>query len=331
MHQNKIEAQKVINKLKKAKLLGRGGADFPTHQKWQMFLQTQADKKYIVANGSEGEPNVYKDEYILKNYAAELVDALKIALDIFDKSEAIIFLRRDYFKKYKKKLEKLIGDAKITVWRERGGYLSGEETVLCEEIEGNFPAAPRFKPPFPGHKGIFGQPTLINNIETFYFVSKILKGDYKNTRLYSISGKVKNKGVFELPVGMNIKDILKKTDNQPWFKYFVQVGGGASGEVLLSSETNQLVKGSGAIIVYDKEQTDPWGLMRNWLAFFMKENCDKCTPCREGTYRILQMVRDRKFDDKLLDDLLFSLENTSYCALGKSIPLPFRSAIKKIL
>lgn len=325
------QKQNIIAQLKKADLKGRGGADFPTHLKWQMVLDAKGDKKYIVANGSEGEPNVLKDGWILKNHPELLVEGVKIALETIKGSEAFIFLRKDYFKKYKRKLEKLIGKAPITVFREHGGYLSGEETVLCEEIEKELPPRPRHKPPFPGQAGIGGLPTLINNVETFYEVAKIAQGNYQYTRLYSITGKVAHRGVFELPLDWSIKKILQETQNLPEFNYFVQVGGGASGDVLLSSEINRPVGGSGAIVVYDKEQTDPWVLMRSWIDFFMKENCDKCTPCREGSYRIMQMVKDRQFDKKKIEDLFFVLENTSFCALGKSIPLPFRSAIKKLL
>jgi len=326
-----MKNKNIIEQLKLANLRGRGGADFPTHLKWQMMAEAKEGKKYIVANGSEGEPNVLKDGYILKNHPEELVAGIKIALETFKGSEAFIFLRRDYYKKYKKKLEKLIGDLPITVFREHGGYLSGEETVLCEEIEHNLPARPRTKPPFPGQAGVNGLPTLINNIETFYYVAKIAKSQYKKTRLYSITGKAPYRGVFELPINWSIKQILTATKNLPEFDYFVQVGGGASGDVLLSSEIDKPVPGSGAIVIYDREQTDPWVLMRTWIDFFMQQNCDKCTPCREGTYRILEMVRERQFDNKVLDDLFFVLENTSYCALGKSVPLPFRSAIKKLL
>lgn len=326
-----MKNKNIIAKLKIADLRGRGGADFPTYLKWEMMASTKAKNKYIVANGSEGEPNVLKDGYILKNHPELLVEGIKIALETFKGSEAFIFLRRDYFKKYKKQLDKLVGDLPITVFREHGGYLSGEETVLCEEIEKNLPARPRTKPPFPGQAGIYGLPTLINNIETFYYIAKIARDDYQQTRLYSVTGKVAHKGVFELPLAWSIKKILEATKNSPDFDYFVQVGGGASGDILLPAETTQKVSGSGAIVVYDKEQTDPWVLMRTWIDFFMRENCDKCTPCREGTYRLLEMIRDRQFDKKILDDLFFVLENTSFCALGKSIPLPFRSAIKKLL
>lgn len=325
-----MKKQNIIAKLKAADLRGRGGADFPTHLKWQMFADAQADKKYIVANGSEGEPNVLKDGYIVQKHPQQLIDGLKVALETFPGSEAFLYLRHDYYKKYKDKLKKMIGDLPITVFKEKGGYLSGEETVVCQEIEKKI-ARPRSKPPYPGQAGIDGKPTLINNIETFYYVAEIASGKYKRSRLYSITGKVKHKGVFELPVDMSIKDILKHSKNTPKFEYFVQVGGGASGEILLDKECNQNVTGSGAIVVYDKYHTDPWVLMREWIDFFMKENCDKCTPCREGTYRIMEMVKKREFDEEILEDLFFVLEETSFCALGKSVPLPFRTAIKKLL
>jgi len=322
--------KKIIAKLKTAELLGRGGANFPTHLKWQMVLSAPAKKKYIVANGSEGEPNTSKDGFILANYPAKLIAGIKIALDTFENSEAYIYLRKDYYKKYKLKLEKLIGRLPITVFKEAGGYLSGEETTLCQEIEGQI-HRPRIKPPFPSQAGIFGLPTLINNIETFYCIAQIDRNQYKKTRFYTISGQAKHPGVFELPLGLTIKQVLEKTNNWPSFNFFLQVGGGASGEIFLPSELDKPVEGSGSIVIYNKDKTDPWVLMRQWIDFFMDQNCDKCTPCREGTYRLLQMIKDRQFDEKALDDLLFVLEHTSFCALGKMVVMPFRSAVDKLL
>jgi len=117
----------------------------------------------------------------------------------------------------------------------------------------------------------------------------------------------------------------------PEEEFFVQVGGGATGEIRLSSELDQPVTGASAIIVYDKKKTDPFELMRKWADFFLDENCDKCVPCREGVYRISEMVKKGKLDRKFLDDLFFVLENTSFCALGKSVATPFRSLINKVL
>ncbi|MBT4849810.1 hypothetical protein HON36_03075 [Candidatus Parcubacteria bacterium] len=325
-----MKNKNIIQKLKKAELKGRGGANFPTYLKWQMVKDQKATKKYIVANGSEGEPDTNKDGWIVKNHPELLIEGLKLALKAIDHSEAIIYLRKDYFKKYQSKLQKLIGKLPITIFKERGGYLSGEETTVCQEIENKI-ARPRIKPPFPGQAGVYGFPTLINNIETFYYAAKIADDDYEKTRLITILGKVKNKGVFELPINWPIDRILENTRNIPDFDFFVQMGGGASGEVLLQNELHHQVIGSGSIVIYDKNNTDPYAFMRRIMEFFMEENCDKCTPCREGTYRLMQMIRDRSIDKKVLDDLLFVLENTSFCALGKMVVPPMRSAVKKLI
>lgn len=319
----------IIAKLKEADLRGRGGANFPTYLKWQTVLDAKGDRVYIVANGSEGEPLTDKDGYLVAKQADQIIGGLKIALQTFKNSQAIIYLRKDYYKKYKKKLLKLIGDLPITIFKEKGGYLSGEETTLCQEIENKI-RRPRIKPPFPGQAGVCGFPTLINNIETFYYVAQIAQGKYKKTRFYTIVGQAKHKGVFELPLNWSIKNILQTTDNLPDFDYFLQVGGGASGEILLPSEISKSVSGSGSIVIYDRVKTDPWTLMLSWINFFMAQNCDKCTPCREGIYRLREMIRDQKIDKKILDDLLFVLENTSFCAFGKMVVVPFRSALDKL-
>jgi len=320
----------IIAKLEKAKLLGRGGAAFPTHLKWQMVKEQKSSQKYIVANGSEGEPATDKDGFIVEHYPETLIAGIKIALKTIDHSSAIIYLRKDYFKKYKTKLEKLIGDLPIKVIMEKGGYLSGEETMVCQEIENSI-LRPRHKPPFPGQAGIHGFPTLINNIETFYYVAKIAEDKYNNEKMYSISGAVKNPGVYELASTLSINEVLKQTNNYPDFDFFTQVGGGASGEIFLKEELDKEAHGSASIVVYDKKQTDPYTLMAQWLKFFMAENCDKCTPCREGTYRLAQMVKDKHIDKAVFDDLLFVLENTSFCALGKMIVTPMKSLSEKIL
>lgn len=326
----KNKNKNIIQKLKVADLRGRGGANFPTYLKWQAVVVNPSDKVYIVANGSEGEPQTDKDGYIVAKHSEQLIEGLKIALQTFKNSEAIIYLRKDYFKKYKRKLQKLIGGLPIKVFKEKGGYLSGEETTLCQEIENKI-RRPRLKPPFPGQAGVFAKPTLINNIETFYYVAQIANGKYHRDRFYNITGKAKHKGVFELPLNWSIGKILEETNNIPQFDYFLQVGGGASGEILLADEIDKQVSGSGSIVIYDKAKTDPWTLMLGWINFFMKENCDKCTPCREGTYRLREMIRNHEIDKKVLNDLLFVLENTSFCALGKMVVTPFRSAVDKLL
>lgn len=320
----------IITKIKDANLLGRGGAGFPTWQKWEMVKNFKASQKYIVANGSEGEPGTFKDSYILEHFAADLVAGLKLALEAIDHSSAFIYLNKKYYKKYKNKLEKLIGGLPIEVVEEQGGYLSGEETMVCQEIEKGL-LRPRQKPPFPGQAGIFGQPTLINNIETFYYVAKVASDEYKQTRFYSISGDTKNPGVFELPVSWDINKVLLETKNWPQVDFFVQAGGGASGEILLPAELHQVTPGGGVLVVHDRSKTDLYKLLIKWTDFFIAENCDKCTPCREGIYRLREMFQAKHIDRATLDELIFILENTSFCPLGKMAALPVKSLVSKLL
>ena len=320
----------IVSKLKENKLYGRGGAAFPTGLKWQMVKSAKAKKKYIICNASEGEPNVFKDGFILENYPEEVIKGIEIALETIDNSSAYIYLRKDYYKEFKKTLEKLIGNLPIKLFKKTGGYLAGEETSVFETIEGKRPE-PRIRPPFPPQAGLFGCPTLINNTETFYQVAKIAKNQYKKTRFYSISGQVKNKGIYQLSESWSIEKILKETKNWPDFSFFIQSGGGASGEILLSDELNQPVKGLGAIIIFDRKKTNHFSLMKKWVDFFLQANCDKCVPCREGVYRIAEMLEKDKIDKKTLEDIFFVLEETSFCALGRGVVVPLRSLIEKIL
>lgn len=320
----------LILKLQEANLLGRGGAAFPTYKKWQAVLDAPGAKKYIVANGSEGELNVHKDFFILKNHKEELVDGIKQALSCLSADQAFIYLNKKYYPRFKKPLEKIIASAPIKVFEEKGGYLSGEETVVCQEIENKI-ARPRLRPPYPFQRGINNCPTLINNVETFYYVSKIAHNDYDHSRFYTISGDVKKPGVYQLPLDLSIKQVLEQINNYPQFDFFVQAGGGSSGEIFLPNELEREVGGSGAIIVYNRQKTDPYLLLYRWAKFFMEANCDKCTPCREGVYRLAEMVHKRMIDQAVLNELFFVMENTSFCALGKSVPGPFRSLIYKII
>jgi len=325
-----MNEKNIIRKIKKYNLLGRSGSGFPTGLKWDMVKKAKGERKYIICNGSEGEPNVFKDGFILENYPEEVVQGIKIALKTIDNSVAYIYLRKDYYQKFKKTLEKLIKNSPITLFKKTGGYLAGEETSICEAIEGKRPE-PRIKPPFPSQSGLFGCPTLINNLETFYCVSQIAKNKYNQTRFYSISGDVKNKGAYKLPENLPIEQVLKETKNWPNFDFFIQVGGGASGEILLSNELKRQVTGQGAIIVFNRRKTNPFPLMKQWTDFFLAENCDKCLPCREGIYRLAKMIEKKKVDRKLLEDMTFVLKETSFCGLGKISAVPFNSLVDKLL
>ncbi|MDD3191014.1 MAG: NADH-ubiquinone oxidoreductase-F iron-sulfur binding region domain-containing protein [Candidatus Pacebacteria bacterium] len=320
----------MIAKIKEAGLTGRGGAGFPTGVKWEMVKSQKADKKYIICNGSEGEPGVFKDKYLLEKYPEVVVEGIKIALETVDHSLAYIYLNKEYYKQFSKKLEKLCDGLPIVIFEKKWGYLGGEETAVCEVIEGKRPIV-RKKPPFPGESGLWGFPTLVNNVETFYHVGRIKEGNFKNTKFFCVSGDVKKECVWEFPAEYTIRQVLEETGNFPEFDFFVQAGGGASGEILLPSELDQEICGASSIIIFNKEKTDPYELMRKWAEFFLEENCDKCVPCREGVYRISEMVKTEKLDREFLNELFFVLENTSFCSLGRGVAVPFRSLINKVL
>lgn len=319
----------IIQKIKDAGLTGRGGAGFPTGDKWEAVKNANGDKKYVIVNASEGEPGVMKDGFILENYPEEMINGIKVALETFPNSEAYIYLRKDYYDKFKANLVELTKNLPITLTREPGGYLCGEESTLIESIEGHR-FEPRMKPPFPTEAGLYGCPTLINNLETFYWVSKISKDEYHGNRFYSLSGDILNPGVFEFSTNWSIEQILKETKNFPEVPFFVQVGGGASGIVRTEEELGEKVGGAGSIIIYDKEKTDPKVLMKKWIDFYFNENCGKCVPCREGVYRIKEMLDADDTDMEKLKDVVFALKETSFCPLGKGVSIPFESFLEKV-
>lgn len=319
----------IIAKLKESKLLGRSGSGFPTGLKWEMVKNEKAAKKYIVCNAASGEPKVMKDEYLLENHPEEIIEGIKIALKTIDNSAAYIYLRKDFYAKFKDNLTKLTSGLNITLIKKPGGYLAGEETCVCEAIEGKVPE-PRIKPPFPTQVGLWGCPTLINNAETFYWVSQIAKGQYRNTRFYTIAGKAKKGGVFELPADWPIEKVLKETGNWPEFDFFVQVGGGASGEILLPEDLQKPAGGPGAVIIYEKKKSQCSKLMKEWAQFFLEQNCDKCTPCREGIFRINEMLKKGKIEEKTLNDIINNLKEASFCGLGKIAGIPFSGLANKV-
>ena len=320
----------IIEKLKEAGLKGRGGAGFPTSTKWELVKKAKGNNKYVICNASEGEPNVFKDKHIIEKYSEDIVNGIEIAMRAIGANKAYIYLNKDYYKEFKNKLEEVIGERNIVLFEKKARYIGGEETSAVESIEGKR-AEPRKRPPFLTDYGLFGCPTLMNNVETFYHVSKIAKGEYNKTRFYSVNGDVNNSGVFEFPEDMTIFQVLKKTENYPSFDFFVQVGGGASGEIMLPEELNRPVTGAGSITVFNRKKTDVFVLMKKWAEFFHVGNCDKCVPCREGAFRIYEMVKSGKLDYELLDSLFLSLRESSFCALGRGIPTPFQSLIEKVI
>lgn len=326
----------IIVKLKKSKLTGRSGSGFPVWKKWQAVKQANSDSKYVICNAGEGEPEVTKDGYILKKYPKEVIEAIKLAMKTVGAQTAYIYINKIYYQKFKKNLTRIIANSPIEFFEKPEGYLTGEETCLLEAIEGKQPPQPRVKPPFPTTNGLWGKPTLINNVETFYQVNQIAHNKYKHNQFFCISGDVKNKGVFELPENISIKNILEITNNWPKFNFFVQAGGGACGAILLPKELNQKVQGIASIIVFNKKTISPLSLMRRWTKFFLQNNCDKCAPCREGIYRIDEILNKTKEtisakDKETLKDIFIVMEKTSLCVLGRMAVAPFTTALEKLL
>ena len=324
---------RIIQQIKKSNLLGRGGANFPTGLKWEVVKKAKSDKKYIIANASEGEPGVFKDQYLLENFPEEVVSGIKIAMDTIDHSQAFLYLRKDLYDKLGGKLRKVIKKSRVDIKlvKEPGGYLCGEETTLIESMEGER-FEPRMKPPYPPQKGLYGKPTLVNNIETFYYVSKIIKNEYQNTRFYCVSGMVKKK-IYELPISWSVKKILAHADPdllKSNKNFFVQVGGGACGKIRAGKDLNKPVCGVGSIIDYPAK-TDAVKLMKKWINFYAKQNCGKCVPCREGIYRIREILSQPKIskaDWALMKEILQVMSQTSFCGLGLSMPTGFLSLMR---
>lgn len=319
-----------ISKLRNSGLTGRGGAGYPTWKKWEAVRSAHAEKKYIVCNASEGEPGVHKDEYLLLHEPETVLQGIECALDAIPGSTAFLYVKREYRERVEPVFARLIGEKPITIVAESGGYVAGEETAVCEVIEGKR-AEPRLKPPLPADEGVYGFPTLVQNVETLYYVARIMQGAYAQTRWYTVSGDVRTSGVWELPLDWSVRNVLRETGNYPSFDFFVQHGGGACGEILLPSELGVPVSGSGAIVVYDRKHADAMALMRQWVDFFHTHSCGRCVPCREGLSRLSEMLHRGELDAVAMEEILFALEKTSRCGLGRSVSVPLRSFMSKIM
>lgn len=322
----------IITKIEKANLIGRGGGCFPTAKKWKMVKDAKAGRKFVVCNASEGEPGIKKDGYLLEEYPEQVIAGMVLAMEYLGAERAYIFLNHKYYKKNASKLKTIIGDKKINIFMKpvSSGYVCGEETTLLNVIEGER-EIPRLRPPFPTTDGLWGYPTLINNVETFYNVSLVNEDKFKNERLYTINGDCLHTGVYSFADNLTIDAILRKTNNYPGFDFFVQAGGDGSGEILNSKQLKKPVSGAGSITIYSIIKHKPIDLIKRWLGFFMDESCGNCTPCREGTLRLYETVSSANPDWGLVSDLLANLDETAFCGLGCAVSNPIRSYINNVL
>ena len=353
--------EEVIAEVDTSKLRGRGGAGFSTAQKWNFVLQAKSEQKYVICNADEGEPGTNKDRIILSNDPHSVFEGMAIAAWAVGANQAFLYLRFEYpyiFPILEEALENarkagclgknIFGtdfNFDITVVSGGGAYVCGEETALIESIEGKR-GEPRFKPPYPGISGLHGKPTVVNNVETLANIPVIISKGGKwfsqigtptctGTKVFTLCGNIAEKGVFEYPMGTNLRDIFEThggvKDNKDLRGFML---GGQSGNLINASQIDlamdidscqqaESVLGTGTIMVID-DYTEILDIVENIMEFFIEESCGKCTPCREGNIRIYEIIRRinggaGKMDDLiLLEELAETMNIASLCGLGQN-------------
>ena len=328
----------ILRKIEEANLVGRGGAAFPAHLKWKRIKKLEDTKKYVVCNASEGEIGVAKDIHILRNWPEKVIKGMLLAMDFLETKEAFINFNKNYYQEVKDKIDPLIDDSRkkaylITIFQEEPSYIGGESGALLNAIEGK-KTQPRPKDPSPSLTGIHGNPVLLHNVETLYNIALVEEGKFNHTRFSTVLG-VKEPGVYEFRDDITVAEALRQTNNYPDFDFFVQVGGGASGLVMTKeqAETASLT-GCGSIEVYPAD-TKPYDLLKKWFDFYKEESCGHCTPCREGSWQLWKAFENLEDHDKIpwpmIARISRDMEETSFCGLGKSLPVPVESYMKNIL
>ena len=362
----------VIDTIIKSGLRGRGGGGFPTGMKWKFTAANRGGKSYVVCNGDEGDPGAFMDRSVMEGDPHKLLEGIAIAAYAVGADEAYIYVRAEYplaIKRLRKAIaqaeerhflgENIMGSGfnlTIHIKEGAGAFVCGEETALIASIEGER-GMPRPKPPFPANKGLFGRPTLINNVETLANVPVIiLKGaDWfnsmgtetsKGTKTFALTGEVNNTGLIEVPMGTTLREIVFDIGGGirggKKFKA-VQIGGPSGGclteeHLDIPMDYDNLIKagamvGSGGLVVM-AEDTCIVEVARFFMNFTQNESCGKCVPCREGTknmLKILQKIVAGKATMKdldLLEEIAHTIKDGSLCGLGKTAPNPVLSTLK---
>jgi NADH-quinone oxidoreductase subunit F len=365
----KMKPLEVIKELKKSNLKGRGGAGFPVGDKWETVLNHKEKQKYFICNLDESEPGNFKDKTLAEKNPHQIIEGIIIGSYTVGASQAFIYLNGT-FKEAGQELERAIEDCyrenllgenilgskfnlNLEIFYGAGAYICGEESALINSIEGKR-GEPRKKPPYPCDFGLFGQPTVVNNAETLANVAwiienggekfaKIGRPDSPGTKLFSIDGAVEKPGLYEVPMNNSVEQLiqlaggLKKGMNLQ----FVQIGG-SSGRIVPKNRLNEMPSysreteipvGSGAILVFS-ELDDIKKVLLSWINFFQRESCGKCVPCREGTFRlkqILERLDNGNFTDEDRQDLIkliWVLDNTTFCPLGKFSVVALKDVVR---
>ncbi len=329
----------ILRKIEEAKIVGRGGANFPAHLKWKRVAGVKNKQKYVVCNASEGEIGVQKDLYILENHLEDVFHGMVIAMNFLKTKDAYINLNQNYYDKIKDSLIQICKyyserGYNINIFVEEPSYIGGERSALMEAIEGKR-TQPRLKPPSPSIVGLFKKPTLVHNVETLYDVCLVATNRFVGNRFYTICGEVENPGVYNLPAHYTVEQVLLRTNNYPKFKFIAQIGGSASGPVITQKQANkQVAPGCGSIDVI-RASTSSRKLLKRWFKFYAKESCGKCTPCREGTYQLYKMIKSLPNNQKIpwmdIMDIAETMKMTSVCGLGKALIIPLESYLQNIV
>lgn len=367
--------QDVQNAVKASNLRGRGGAGFPTGAKWSFVpMGPEARRpKYFVVNADEMEPGTFKDRLLLEGNPHQLIEGVIASAYAIEAEQAIVFVRWAY-KLATRRLNQAIADAyengylgknilgsgyslDVRLHGSAGRYICGEETALLNALEGRR-ATPRSKPPFPQVCGLFGKPTIVNNVETVSNIPHIVKNGpdwYKGlsksadtgTKLYGASGRVRKPGIWELPMGVTVRELLEEHAGgmQEGYQFRGVIPGGASTDFLVSEhldvkmDFDSVMKagsrlGTGTMIVLD-DKTCPVGFVHNLIKFFARESCGWCTPCREGLPWIRNMLEAIERGEGVPDDLEILQEHTwllqlghTFCALAPGAVMPLDGALK---
>jgi NADP-reducing hydrogenase subunit HndC len=372
----KINPEQIINMIIDSGLKGRGGAGFPTGLKWKYSAESISQKKYLICNADEGEPGTFKDRYVMEGLSFQLLEGIIIASYAIGADTAYIYIRGEYEKSIKelsKRIKELYSSGllgknilkskfnlDVHIRRGAGSYLCGEELTLIESLEGKR-GNPRIKPPFPAQSGLFGLPTLVNNVETLANVPYILNrgvdffkaiGTVKSpgSKLFCVSGDVKKPGVYEAPFGLRLKTLIE--DYAGGIKSGSDLKcvllGGAAGTFVSASEIDVVIDygvlrengftlGSGAVIVFDLSK-DLNKVIYSILKFFHHESCGKCVPCRVGTKQLMldfklfkdSEIKDKKLLEKIVADSVL-ISQTSLCPLGQSPVMALKSAFNMLV
>ncbi len=367
-----MTAEEIIDQIKISGLRGRGGAGFPTGLKWEIASRSRSDVKYIVCNADEGDPGAFMDRSVLEADPHAVLEGMIIAAKAINACYGYIYCRAEYplairrlslaieqAREYGLLGKNILGsgfDFDLEVYQGAGAFVCGEETALMTSIEGKR-GMPRPRPPFPAQEGLWKKPTVLNNVETLANVAQIILNGgkwyagigtarSKGTKVFALSGKINNGGLVEVPMGMSLKDIIYDIGGGiPGNKRFkaVQLGGPSGGcipDELIDTPTDYeaitatgAIMGSGGMVVMDEDDCMV-DIARFFMEFCQEESCGKCTPCREGTKRMLEfLVKITKGEGEIMDlesleELASMIKDSALCGLGQTAPNPVLSTIR---